>query len=65
MTLNDDEIPRHEIVRAGIGRTFQHVRLIPQMSVIDNVALGAKAIEVEGVAKATAAPSRISAASRY
>jgi branched-chain amino acid transport system permease protein len=31
----------YEIARRGIGRTFQHVKLIPQMSVLDNVALGA------------------------
>jgi len=30
-----------EIARAGIGRTFQHVKLVPGMSVLDNVALGA------------------------
>ena len=31
----------YEIAARGIGRTFQHVKLIPQMSVLDNVALGA------------------------
>jgi branched-chain amino acid transport system permease protein len=31
----------YEIARRGIGRTFQHVKLIAAMSVLDNVALGA------------------------
>jgi len=31
----------YQIAQRGIGRTFQHVKLIPQMSVLDNVALGA------------------------
>ncbi|MET0202956.1 MAG: branched-chain amino acid ABC transporter ATP-binding protein/permease [Casimicrobiaceae bacterium] len=33
--------PPYEIARRGSGRTFQHVKLIAQMSVLDNVALGA------------------------
>lgn len=31
----------HTIVRHGMARTFQHVQLVPEMSVIENVALGA------------------------
>ena len=30
-----------DIAKMGLNRTFQHVRLLPQMSVIDNVAIGA------------------------
>ncbi|TFW09403.1 ATP-binding cassette domain-containing protein, partial [Oxalobacteraceae bacterium OM1] len=34
-------LPSREIVRRGIGRTFQHVHLLPTMSVLENVAIGA------------------------
>ncbi len=30
-----------DIAKMGLSRTFQHVRLLPQMSVLDNVAIGA------------------------
>ncbi|MFC3107884.1 ATP-binding cassette domain-containing protein [Undibacterium arcticum] len=36
-----DALASRQIVRCGIGRTFQHVRLLPSMSVLENVALGA------------------------
>lgn len=34
-------LPAREIARRGMSRTFQHVRLLPAMSVIENVAIGA------------------------
>ena len=40
------------IARRGIGRTFQHVKLMPQMSVLDNVALGAYLRGKAGVLRA-------------
>ncbi len=33
--------PAHKIARAGVGRTFQLVRVLPRLSVIDNVIAGA------------------------
>ncbi|HEX4883853.1 MAG TPA: branched-chain amino acid ABC transporter ATP-binding protein/permease [Casimicrobiaceae bacterium] len=42
----------YEIASRGIGRTFQHVRLIPMMSVLDNVALGAYLRGSTGVLRA-------------
>ncbi|MBR0706960.1 branched-chain amino acid ABC transporter ATP-binding protein/permease [Bradyrhizobium liaoningense] len=35
-----DGVPSRHIARLGLSRTFQHVKLIPEMSVIENVALG-------------------------
>ncbi|HEV8552492.1 MAG TPA: branched-chain amino acid ABC transporter ATP-binding protein/permease [Casimicrobiaceae bacterium] len=42
----------YEIARLGIGRTFQHVKLIGSMSVLDNVALGAYLRSDAGVLRA-------------
>ncbi|RKP45647.1 ABC transporter permease subunit [Trinickia fusca] len=36
-----DALSSREIVKRGIGRTFQHVKLLPGMTVLENVALGA------------------------
>ena len=38
-----------EIAKAGLSRTFQHVRLLPQMSVIENAAIGAHRREYPGL----------------
>jgi len=36
-----DGLPPHAIAARGMSRTFQHVRLMPAMSVLENVAIGA------------------------
>ena len=33
--------PPQEVVKLGIARTFQHVKLVPDMTVLENVAIGA------------------------
>jgi branched-chain amino acid transport system permease protein len=44
--------PPYEIARRGLGRTFQHVKLIGTMSVLDNVAIGAYLRGESGVLRA-------------
>ena len=34
-------LPSREIARRGVGRTFQHVKMVADMTVLENVALGA------------------------
>jgi len=42
VTLFGEALPSsHSIVRRGMARTFQHVQLVPELTVIENVALGA------------------------
>ena len=36
-----DGLPSRQIARRGVARTFQHVKMIPGMTVLENVALGA------------------------
>jgi branched-chain amino acid transport system permease protein len=48
-----DGKPARHIVRYGIARTFQHVNLIPEMSVLDNVALGTHLRGSRGVVSAS------------
>ena len=37
---NVDNAPPQDIARLGVARTFQHVKLVPDMSVLENVAIG-------------------------
>jgi ABC-type branched-subunit amino acid transport system ATPase component/ABC-type branched-subunit amino acid transport system permease subunit len=36
-----DNTPPQQVVQLGIARTFQHVKLVPDMTVLENVAIGA------------------------
>jgi len=45
-------LPQRDVARRGMARTFQHVKLRPQMSLLDNVALGAHARGSAGVLRA-------------
>ena len=45
-------LPSREIARRGISRTFQHVKMIPDMTVLENVALGAHLRGASGALRA-------------
>jgi branched-chain amino acid transport system permease protein len=47
-----DHLSSRLIARLGMGRTFQHVRLLPTMSVLENVAIGTHLRGQSGVAAA-------------
>jgi len=47
-----DSLASREIARRGVSRTFQHVKMIPGMTVLENVALGAHLRGSSGVASA-------------
>ena len=47
-----DGLPSRKIAQRGVARTFQHVKMIPGMTVLENVALGAHLRGRQGVAAA-------------
>ncbi|HMN74741.1 MAG TPA: branched-chain amino acid ABC transporter ATP-binding protein/permease [Burkholderiaceae bacterium] len=47
-----DALRSRQIARRGVSRTFQHVKMIPTMSVLENVALGTHLRGSGGVARA-------------
>ncbi|MFT0534081.1 ABC transporter permease subunit [Castellaniella hirudinis] len=57
-----DGRPAHDIARRGLVRSFQHVQLLPDMSVLDNVALGAHLRSRAGVVSAALRLDRASEA---
>jgi ABC-type branched-subunit amino acid transport system ATPase component/ABC-type branched-subunit amino acid transport system permease subunit len=54
-----DRLASREIARRGMSRTFQHVRLLPAMSVLENVAIGAHLRGHSGVLAAAAHAERV------
>lgn len=48
-----DKLPSREIAKLGVGRTFQHVQLLPAMTALENVAIGAHLRRKVGVVSAT------------
>ena len=54
-----DGLPARAIVACGIARTFQHVRLIASMTVLDNVVLGAYLRGRRGVLRSILRANRV------
>ena len=51
-------LPARAIARCGLARTFQHVKMIPDMTLLENVALGAHTRGSKGVLAAMARMDR-------
>jgi branched-chain amino acid transport system ATP-binding protein len=57
-----DGLPLHERARLGLARTWQHVRLFPSLSVLDNLIMGARHYPAESLATLMFRPGKIRAA---
>jgi ABC-type branched-subunit amino acid transport system ATPase component len=60
--FNGEEIvglPPHEVARRGISRTFQHIRVFGQMSVLENVMVGRDFRGRTGIFSALLRPPRV------
>ncbi|MDP9108832.1 MAG: branched-chain amino acid ABC transporter ATP-binding protein/permease, partial [Pseudomonadota bacterium] len=60
-----ERLPSRQIARRGLSRSFQQVRLLPGMSVLDNVALGAHLRGRRGVVAAICRTNRREEASLF
>ena len=59
-----DGLALHERARLGLSRTWQHVRLFPSLSVIDNLVIGARDYPGERLMSILLRPAVVRAASR-
>jgi branched-chain amino acid transport system ATP-binding protein len=59
-----DGLALHERARRGLARTWQHVRLFPSLSVIDNLIIGARHYPAESLVTLMFWPSRIRSAAK-
>ena len=59
-----DGLALHERARRGLVRTWQHVRLFPSLSVIDNLMIGARHYPAESLVMLMFAPGRIRSAAK-
>jgi branched-chain amino acid transport system ATP-binding protein len=57
-----DGLALHERARRGLARTWQHVRLFPSLSVIDNLIIGARRYPAESLATLMFKPGTIRSA---
>jgi branched-chain amino acid transport system ATP-binding protein len=59
-----DGLALHERARRGLARTWQHVRLFPSLSVIDNLIIGARQYPAESLVTLMFRPGKISSAAK-
>jgi branched-chain amino acid transport system ATP-binding protein len=59
-----DGLALHERARRGLARTWQHVRLFPSLSVIDNLIIGARQYPAESLVTLMFRPGKIRSAAK-
>ena len=59
-----DALALHERARRGLARTWQHVRLFPSLSVLDNLIIGARNYPAESLVTLMFRPGKIHAAAK-